>query len=298
MKNIFKILVPVGLISLLVWNIAGQWGKLSGYWQNLNITFLTLMFLVMLFIFPEAAFAWHVILKKLKTPRNLRRTIYIWITSNTGRYIPGIVWQYIGRVELGTAVAKIPRRVGAISVILEALFALFAALLVSFLTIPSFFLERLNNLFWIIPVIFISLFTFQPKILGRVLTLISWITKREIPKIEFKLNFSTVAVLIFLYGVNLMLNGFALFLLTQAFGVIDFDIKKLFLFSGFYSLSWILGYLTLVAPAGLGVTEVSLAFLLSSQVPLYLAAGIAVVYRFFLTIAEVAVFVFVTKMKK
>ena len=99
-----------------------------------------------------------------------------------------------------------------------------------------------------------------------------------------------------LFLANFILNGLALIFLVFAFTG-NLEIEKLFIFSGLYALSWLVGYLSFFAPGGIGVTEVVLTLLLSLHFPLPLASSIAVIYRFLLVISEMAIFMITLKIK-
>lgn len=69
--------------------------------------------------------------------------------------------------------------------------------------------------------------------------------------------------------------------------VLPLDFSLLPVFIGMFSLSWLLGYITLLAPAGLGVTEMSLTALLSLYIPFSLAAVLAIAFRVALVGTEI-----------
>ncbi len=70
----------------------------------------------------------------------------------------------------------------------------------------------------------------------------------------------------------------------------DMSFNSILTFSGFYAFSWVVGFLSFFAPGGLGVTEITLAYLLSFMMPLSLASSITILYRFLLTVAEFLIF--------
>jgi uncharacterized membrane protein YbhN (UPF0104 family) len=56
---------------------------------------------------------------------------------------------------------------------------------------------------------------------------------------------------------------------------------------GAYSISWILGFLVLISPGGLGVREGLLAFFLKFAIPTPIATLMALISRIWITIGEV-----------
>jgi len=59
-------------------------------------------------------------------------------------------------------------------------------------------------------------------------------------------------------------------------------------FTGFYAISWVLGYLCFILPGGIGVREGVQVYLLNLFVPLPVAILIAVTSRLWLTAGEIA----------
>ncbi len=90
---------------------------------------------------------------------------------------------------------------------------------------------------------------------------------------------------------------FTLFILTWLLGgistyflfasVYSLDITQLPAIVGIVSLSWVVGFVSFIAPSGLGFREATMTFLLAFIVPAPIAALLAIVARLFATIIEV-----------
>ena len=110
--------------------------------------------------------------------------------------------------------------------------------------------------------------------------MVSYLAKLSKRKIEFTgIRFSkknlTLASLLFLF--RFVVFGIAFFAL---FGVVYPLNPTLFpILLGTLSLSWIIGFLAVFAPAGLGVTELTLALLLSSYLPIGVSSFMAIFFR-------------------
>lgn len=295
LKKLLKVSIPLVLITLLFWNISKDWQTVVGYWENFRLAPLIFAFLFLLIDYPEGALGWHAILKKMGAGLRFGESLRIWIISSTTRYIPGSVWQYIGRVELANK-AGVPRSQTIFSMSVEAFLALTAGIFVFLLIIPFVQLEQLNINFWLLLLLF-PLVVFHPAVANKVIGMIAKISKKNIRRLDVNLGFRDTVSIFPLFVINFFINGIALYLLLLSLSQ-DLVISQILVLSGFYSLSWVFGYVALFAPAGVGVTEVSLAYLLSFSMPLSLASAIALSYRVFLTMAELLVFVFVLKSEK
>ncbi len=172
MIKFLKFIVPVALFGYLVLNISSDWQSVTPYLVNFNAGFLIIAFLIMLLIYPEGALCWYVVLRKMGFKVNLLRILRIWIISNTGRYIPGKIWQYIGRVELAKREAGIGRTEAIFSLLLEIFLVITAAGLVSTLALPVIGVQNLKKSF-IIFVLPAALILLHPKPANFILHLIA-----------------------------------------------------------------------------------------------------------------------------
>jgi len=292
-KKVLKFVVPTLLLGFLVFNIAQDWPNILPYIGKLNVVPLFLSFIVLLTVYPQGAFGWYLILKNNNIKTKPYEAVRIWIISNTARYIPGKVWQYVGRVEMARD-AGIARNFAISSLLLEIFLVLLAGLCVSILALPFINLGNFHISYWVF-LVAVPLILIHPTVSNWFIELIAKFTKKEIKKFALTLSFGSTLNILIWFSINFLLNGLALSFLIKALGR-EVGIMDFFMYSGFYSISWVLGFVSLIAPAGVGVSEVSLAYLLSlSGVPLTLASAIALIYRFLITVAEILVFLFVLK---
>lgn len=296
MQKIIKILIPAILLSFLVWNVFNNWTKVSTYLTSINTPLLMVSLVTMLTIYPEGAFGWYRILKVSKIPISFSKALRIWIVSTTSRYIPGIIWQYLGRVELMRMEQGIGRLQTITSMMTEAFLTILAAILLGSLTLFFINPEKLEIQVWYL-LILVPLVVLYPSIANRLLKLMAKFTNKEIGRFELNLTFKDTLSVFPWFIFNFLLNGMALFFLISSI-TNTFDLQQTFRLVSIYSLSWVIGYLSVFAPAGLGVTEVTLAYLLSLNMPISIASAIALIYRFFLTIAELVIFLIVLRIKK
>ncbi|EKD90432.1 MAG: hypothetical protein ACD_31C00005G0058 [uncultured bacterium] len=286
--RILKFVIPAGLLSYLFFLVFKDWSMAYGYFQEINISYLLIALPFFLIIYPEGAFCWFVVLKYLKIKVPLSRVLSVWIISNTSRYIPGTVWQYLSRVFLSEKILKISKTDAAASTILEIFFVLSGSVIVSFFSLSilgDFDTSKLYLLFSLI----ILIILFYSQISKYALIFLNKIAKKNINIERFALSLLDSIKIVIFFILNFVLNGLALYLLILAFGI-QFPVNYVFTISGFYAVSWLIGYISFFSPGGLGVTEVSLTYFLSLLIPLELSPIIAVFYRLFLTLAELVVF--------
>lgn len=292
-KNILKFVLPALLFGFIFFNIYQNKDLVLSFWSDFNAFLLVMSFTFMLIIYLEAAFNYHVLIKALNFPLDFRKSLYIFIVSNASRYIPGSVWQYIGRVEMAKNIGGVPRNISVLSLILEVFLLVNAALIVSLIALP-FFRGELDQNYYVIFLIPFSLIFLHPKIAGFLIKLATGITKKNIVTDLAKFNFKGLVSVLPYFILNFLLNGFALFFLTKSIFP-ELGLENLLLFAGIFAFSWVIGYLSFLTPAGLGVSDLLLTYLLSFQMPFALASTIALSYRVLLMIAELVIFAFVMR---
>lgn len=286
MKKIIKLIVPIVIFYFIFRTIFSDWQTTLSYLSSINLVYLSLAFLVMLLVYPQGAFAWYKIIKNFNNKVTIESSIPIWIISNTSRYIPGTIWQYLGRIELAVKQMSVSRSQVGLSMIYEVFLNLASAAILSILIVIY------NDAFpdWLIlPGIAAVILFLQPKLVGYLIDMLVKVLKRRFNSIHVDHNFSAVYKALPWFLLNFFLNGVALTILSHAAGV-SINTNTVIAFTAYYAFSWMIGFLTVIAPGGLGIMEGSLTLLLSATMPISQAGVIAILYRFFLSLSEICVF--------
>ena len=294
-QKLVKIIIPVIIFSFLGWQVFRDWSLVSRYFEAIKFHYLLFSLPIFLLIYPEGALCWWMVLQRMGIKIPLLVAIRIWIIANTSRYIPGKIWQYLGRGELAKREAGIARGKTIFSLFLEIFLVITAAGLVSILALPVIGFQNINKGF-IIFLLPLSLIFLHPKFSNFILFLIAKFSRNRI-NVSFPLTFGQSLSIFPLYILNFLINGLALYFIVVSIysNNITTNFYHILTFSGFYAFSWVVGFLSFFAPGGLGVTEITLSYLLSFLMPLSLASSITILYRFLLTIAEFLVFGFFLK---
>lgn len=284
-----KFVIPLIIFFFLIRSVLSSSSSISDYLSDFSPGYLLLSFILMLFIYPEGAFIWNEVLKGLGINSKVKQTLPIWIISNTSRYIPGTVWQYIGRVQLSHTRLKFPRKKVAFSLVYEVLMALMAA---SFCASFSFLFIREEYIVLPFILTLFYLIILNKKSINVIFKIIS-----KVRKIGYENSVTKTGSVFLLSVLNFVLNGLALYFLILSING-HLNINFVLAATAFYSASWGIGFVSIFAPGGLGVTEVSLATLLSFFMPFPVASAISLMYRFLLTLAEGVVFTTVVLYEK
>lgn len=229
---------------------------------------------VLALAFVIGVWIWQLILRRFSIVIRYRTLARIWFLTNVARYIPGKIWQFVGVAQMGGA-AGLPRLTAVTSLALQMGFTLAAALIVGVLLLPAsgdIAGRIVASLRWLTP---IALLAVHPRAIGLGLVLLRRITRREVA--DWRGSWGEGVWLLTLAGLAWLVYGTAFYLFLQA--LIPLPAAALPPVVAMNALAFAAGYVVLIAPAGLGAKEASLAGFLSMLVPLPVAAALAVAAR-------------------
>jgi glycosyltransferase 2 family protein len=196
-------------------------------------------------------FVWPYLLRRLGTPASLS-WITLFFKSQLGKYLPGSVWQYAGRVGLARG-RDVPIQRALVSVFAEIAYSAVAAAAASSLILG-----------WIAAAgVFLglaALLVLAFAVRGRV-TSLRGAGRLDRQNVLAALRAGPVAVVLYLlvwgmYGIAFWATGRALFAVPAS------DIPR---YIGVFALAWLAGLVAFFAPGGIGVREAVIAALLTGR---------------------------------
>ena len=191
-----------------------------------------------------------------------------------GRYIPGSVWHLVGRVVMGQG-AGVNRTSGALGVLLEQSLQLLSALLIVGLSLPFWpadsFVRSWSWLALLVPLGFVVI---HPRLFFPLLNFILTRLGRE--PITADLSYFMMCRYTIYYLLDHLANG-----LSLAFAIVALQapLEVVPAVVGGALFAWTVGYLTILAPGGLGVREVLVTEALGPLVGREVAAVGALLWR-------------------
>jgi uncharacterized membrane protein YbhN (UPF0104 family) len=276
-------LIAAAALYFLANRLVRDWHQIPWSDINLNVPLLIASFGVLLLIYiPLFGFTWTVVLRTMGERIRLLDAISIITVSQLGKYVPGKVWFTLGRVYLARR-HGIPESKTAVSAFMETGFALLAALMlfaVSLLLVPRG--EIPVAAYWAFVLVPLCLLVLHPRVLTP---LVNFLLRRlKQPAIDIRLPFGRALGILGLYLAMWTAQGIGCYLLVNSFYPLTVD--KLFIIVGGYALAWILGFLSLVTPAGLGIREGILTLAFGFAMPESVAILAALLARVWVTVAE------------
>jgi hypothetical protein len=220
--------------------------------------------------------AWHRLLVWLgETDVCLRESHIVYARTQIAKYIPGNVFQYVGRQVLGKQGGILNASL-ALATTYEIISLLFASSAVAVVSVVFFTVRHDGDLTWKIAGVLLAAFSLQLTI-GKVLPFFSKSCKLDAQA-------KIIDVIRGLGPINLLHTAFFLALgcvflgITLAFSDIE-DIRTSAAVVTTLAVSWIAGYIVPGAPAGLGIREAVIVASLSKFIGEPNSLSVALIYR-------------------
>jgi uncharacterized membrane protein YbhN (UPF0104 family) len=242
--------------------VAGQWDAIVPAVRSMPIGVVGAALLAGLIYLPLTMLAWRAILSDLGTSLRFRDAFGVFFASQLGKYVPGGVWNLIAASELG-ADRKIPRRRSLSAMVVTLLVSIVSGLAVAApaVAMSAGGADRRYLAVWALLPLSLALLT--PPVLNRLLTLAMRVARRE--PLEHPLTArGTLAAVAWSVSAWLVV-GAQVWALGLGLGMKP-GIESYVLSAGAYALAWIVVFVVVVVPAGLGARELVLAALLSGKV--------------------------------
>lgn len=264
-----RVLGPIITIAIFVWilkPIVQRWdspvvvgsGKAMrigdrilaiDWWQ---VGGASLIFAAFLFFFR--ALVWRRLLKSFGHKLPVWAATRIWSVSELARYLPGSIWQVIGRVYLAKPYGVRGAMVTTSQIMELALFLL-ANLMVAVGAL-AFFINKLDvgTRVWVyvaatlVPLLSVLL---HPKFFYGITDHV--LQKLGKPAIEKRMRWKSLIELLLWKILGLLVQGVAIYLVVS--DVLPLAPSKWWIVAGAYCLAWCAGFLAFWAPGGLGVRE-------------------------------------------
>ncbi len=275
-------LIVAVIFYFIARSVVVNWDELAE--ADLHFDFgLLLASLVILGIWMVAqAYIWHLLTVSNGAHIPVPRAMAAWFYSQLGKYVPGKVFLYLGRVHL---YGREGRSAGPITVAfgIEFVGSLAAAVIMVLVAALTSDVPILDDYRWALAIALVAfLVALHPRFIGWAVRLAARALRRQ--PFDVGLSYPKLLGFVGLYFVNWTLFGVALFVFIRSFYALDFD--SILYLAGAFSLSSIIGILAVFAPSGLGVREGVLALFLAPVMPNSVALVVSVASRLWLTVAE------------
>ncbi len=289
-----------GLAILLIlgvtYQFARSYGALKAHPPSFAPSWSALSLLALAIFLFVASEAWRAWMGALGEPMGRGHAFRVFYLSNLGKYLPGGVWNFVGRVGLAQRDGISALGV-SISILLEMACQLVGATLVALPTLlffPALFFPSTlpsRPLVGVGVLLLVALglvLAMNPKVMNLALAIGEKLLRRSIPRIPTSYGF--ILRMLLVYWANWLLLSLAFAALAQALLPEVLSLSEVFVMVGAFALACNAGVFVFFLPGGLGVREVVLALLLSSRFEPPWPATLALVARCWVLVGEVAAF--------
>lgn len=207
----------------------------------------------------------------------------VFFLSQIGKYVPGSVWPIVAQADLGRE-HRVPAARSVAVGMLTLLVSCGAGVCVAAVTLPFVAPDAFRTYWYVLLLVPVVIAALHPAVLRFGMRLASRITRRDlgtvtlpVPAIARAFGWAALAWLVF--GTHIALVVAPLVPLTG--GVLLLSI-------GAYALAWLVGFVIVFLPAGLGGREATLAALLAggTSMGVNAAVSVAVMSRVLLTVVD------------
>lgn len=283
-KPILQALILATALFFLSGLVYRQWDRIQAYPWRLTWPWLIGSFFALEVTWLLLVGLWRWLIGRLGGPLGLAQAWRIWWLSNIIRYIPGNVWQYLGMVYLCQE-AGISRVQTLTSVVLHQVVFVWVGLAIAGLYfLVTWNLEVGTRILPFLVAMPAILFLLQPSVFGRAINALLIRMGRQ--PIQSNLTGRDLLALFTAHGISWLLYGLSFYLFVLA--AYPVDLSELPRLGASFTAAYVVGFLSLVTPSGLGVREGVLIYLLSLSLPLPVATVLAVASRLWLIVSEIA----------
>lgn len=222
------------------------------------------------------ALSWRSLIHFLGGSINKLNSLSVWFFSEATRYIPGNIWSFLSRAYLARQ-KRVSKNTSLFVLPVEVLTVITITTALSMYAIIKN-LEKLPVSF-----VFYTSLVLPPLTLLGIVILQKTIRRTLSRLINLDLNPTEIIKAIILQFASWSLYGLGTIVL------IDMKVENLPLLFSSALLAWLVGYLSLVTPMGLGVRESAFVILTGGTIGTAQAFVVAVVSRIILIVAELAI---------
>ncbi|MEV0379914.1 lysylphosphatidylglycerol synthase domain-containing protein [Nonomuraea sp. NPDC050643] len=249
--------------------VAGQWDAVVAGFARLSWQALAGSLVAVVAALLGAMLTWRTLLADLGSPLPARPAAKVFFVGQLGKYIPGTVWPMLAQMEMGRELG-VPRARSAAAFFLTMPVQLATGLLVTLITLGW---DRYGWLLLFLPLLLVLL---EPKVINGLIGYVLRRLKRE--PLERPLTRRGMLTALAWALTGWTAYGVHLYLIAPQGGLL-FAV-------GAFAMSWCLGILTFVVPAGAGVREVAMVAVLAPHLDHGAAIAVALSSRIVIIIGD------------
>lgn len=276
--------VTAGILFFWGRAIWANWPTFAAQTWHLQPAYLGVSFVLVLAQLFLLAAIWRWTLMRLGVHRPWSETTRIWALSQIARYLPGGIWDVAGRVAMGLR-AGYPTLSLSFSVLLEMALQAWTAVLVFVLSLPFWpALPQEAGLYWALLMGLLGILLLQPRVIQYGLRFAGRWFHLELP--AFSLGYRDMLFLLLGHLLTQLCIGAGFhFFLRAVFPT--WPASGWPIAAGTYTAAWLVGFLIIFVPMGIGVREGVIVILLTPFIPFAPANAAAIGFRLWIALRDI-----------
>lgn len=286
LKSIGNIVTIIAIIFIITRLLQSDFDY-SQLLENKNIFPTIIITLVQAIIVVTNTYPWKKLvelLARVKLP--YFDTIVVYVKANLMKYVPGNVFQYVGRNDLAVR-RNIPHLKVATATILDVGMTVLSAFLISLFFLYNYIIEFFKTInaptfIWLLILIIIIAFIVLLLIFKDKINI-------KLKKYRYLVSKESIITLskCLIYYIFVMLLSSLMYMIVIIF-ILDVRIDNELFFKLFsaYTLSWLVGFITPGAPAGIGIKEAVMVSVTGGTIDTAVVALSMVILRILATLAD------------
>jgi uncharacterized membrane protein YbhN (UPF0104 family) len=266
-----------------------NWEVLHNYQLSIKLNYIVISFIITSIAFLLDAYIFHICINKYIERKNISflTSIVVLNTSNVFKYVPGLVWGYAAQIlwfsKKGISKYKI-LYVNFVYSISAIIVAIFLGIIYSTYYFPSMIFK--SGVIFLVFLILDLLFIFcNSTLTDFLLRVINRCFNKEI-QILHTPKFLLISMQM-IYCIQWHLVGLGGYFLAQGIGL-DISFTHFYALLASMAFSWVIGYLSVITPGGLGVREGIMYLMLNHVTDVQTSLIMPIATRFLYLLVELS----------
>jgi uncharacterized membrane protein YbhN (UPF0104 family) len=276
--------IAIVLLAVIGVRLAQDWQQIRDADISLAPAPLVASVLLLAAYMVGRALLWHLLTLMLHTAIPVGRAVTAWLVSQLGKYLPGKVFLYAGRVLF---YVRQGRQAGPVTLAftIELIGTFAASILTVLLALATGSLVDVGEYRWVfVGGLVVLLVLIHPAVLSAAVRVVARLVRR--PAFDVPLSYPQSLTFVALYVVTWGVFGVAFFLLVRS--LYPIEPQSILALAASFSFASMVGMLAIVVPSGLGVREGLLVVFLSTLMPVPVAILVSLLARVWFTAVELA----------
>lgn len=268
-------------VALVVWKLASQWDDVSPALGQVGWGALAAATLAACVALGFNTLSWRAVMRAVGLEAPLGDAAAVFLISQPGKYVPGAVWPVMAQAEFARehGVSRARALTGSL---VAMVVGVATAGIVGAVGLAAAAPGSLADYWWALAIAAALVVLLTPPVLGRVVALALRVTRRgdQAVRIGGRALGESAAWSV----LNWLALGLQAWLVLRPLA--GASASTVALATGAFALSWLVGFLLVIAPAGIGPREAALVLTLASVASAPQALAVAVLSRAAMTVAD------------